>query len=104
MASNTACSRFDAVSSGPIIRKLSGLARITSRSHVPSTAVALDRAGAGLGHVDGVAVKSGSRRSRSSSPPLACGVALIRSVTARVERAQLRDAAGPSSSNSSSGR
>ena len=39
MASNTACSRFDAVSSGAIIRKLSGFILITSRSHVPSTAV-----------------------------------------------------------------
>ena len=38
VASNTAWRRLDAVSSGAIIRKLSGFILITSRSHVPSTA------------------------------------------------------------------
>ena len=33
----TACRRFDAVSSGPKIRKFSGLSRTTSVSHWPST-------------------------------------------------------------------
>ena len=40
LASNTACSRFDAVSSGPNRRNVSGFARITSRSISPSTRVA----------------------------------------------------------------
>ena len=40
VASKTASSRFDAVSSGPKIRNVLGLLRMTSRSHVPSTRVA----------------------------------------------------------------
>ncbi len=35
VTSNTACSRLDAVSSGPKMRKLSGLSRITSVSQLP---------------------------------------------------------------------
>ena len=40
VTSKTASSRFDAVSSGPKSRKVWGLARMTSRSHVPRTRVA----------------------------------------------------------------
>ena len=40
VASNTASSRLEDVSSGPNRRKVDGLSRMTSRSHVPSTRVA----------------------------------------------------------------
>ncbi len=40
VASNTEPSRLDAVSSGPMSRKLSGLAAITSRRNVPRMRVA----------------------------------------------------------------
>jgi hypothetical protein len=40
VTSNTGLSRFDAVSSGPMIRNVFGFIRITSRRNVPSTRVA----------------------------------------------------------------
>ena len=49
VASNTASSRLDDVSSGPISRKFDGLALITSRSQVPSTRVDSARTPPGLG-------------------------------------------------------
>ena len=49
VASYTADSRFDAVSSGPISRNRSGLRAITSRRKVPSTLVASAVPVAGLG-------------------------------------------------------
>ncbi len=49
VTSNTASSRLDDVSSGPISRKFDGLALITSRSQVPSTRVASAVLPPGLG-------------------------------------------------------
>ena len=40
VASKTAFSRLDAVSSGPMIRNVYGFARMTSRRNAPSTRVA----------------------------------------------------------------
>ena len=40
VTSNSAPSRFEAVSSGPITRKVSGFARITSRRYDPAARVA----------------------------------------------------------------
>jgi hypothetical protein len=54
VASNTALSRFDAVSSGPMMREWSGLRAITSRRKVPSTLVASAVPDARLLHGDRV--------------------------------------------------
>ena len=54
VTSKTSPSRFDAVSSGPNSRNVSGLAAITSRSQPPSTRVASRHAVPGLGHRDRV--------------------------------------------------
>ena len=73
-----ACSRLDAVSSGPNSRKLSGLRRITSRSQVP------EHPGRLGGRRRARARRRRSRGSRAAAgraaaaPPLACGLALIR--------------------------
>ena len=71
-------SRLDSVSSGPNSRKFSGLSLITSRSQAPSTRVASEVVAPGAGTSTAYSRKSGSRRSRRSRPPLACGFALIR--------------------------
>ena len=78
LASYTACSRFDAVSSGPKTRKLVGLFFMTSRRNSPSgfvfSYIAVPREGTSTAY----SRKSGSLSGLRSSPPLACGLALIR--------------------------
>ena len=59
VTSNSACSRFDAVSSGPKTRNVSMLSRITSRSHVPSTRIGSFVVVAGARHVDRVVAEVG---------------------------------------------
>ncbi len=49
LASNTASSRLEAVSSGPKSRKLRGLRRITSRRKAPSTRVGSEVVAPGFG-------------------------------------------------------
>ena len=102
VTSNTAWSRLDAVSSGPKIRKLSGFRRITSVRYLPSSRVASEIDPPGTGTSTAKSRKSGSRRSLSSSPPLACGLSLIRSVPPG-DRAVMSALTEPSASNSSSG-
>ena len=75
--SKTASSRFEAVSSGPKSRKLSGL-RAMSRRKPPSTRVASATSSPGSLTVDRVVAEVGQSELPSSRPPFACGFALIR--------------------------
>ena len=61
VTSNTAPSRFDAVSSGPNMRKSRGCGPMTSRRNVPSTRVASRDRGAGGGDVHRVVAEVGER-------------------------------------------
>src|ERR1019366_7016349 len=78
VTSNSAPRRLEAVSSGPITRKLSPLRRMTSRRKPPSTRVASLVAAAGSLTATACSRKSGISRSRSSRPPLAWGLAPMR--------------------------
>jgi len=69
---------FDAVSSGPNKRKVSGLRTITSRKNVPSTRVRLGAGPPRRRHLDRVLAEIGSSSCFSSRPPLAWGLSLIR--------------------------
>ena len=104
VASKTASSRLDDVSSGPTRRKVDGIV---------ADDVAQPRAQHAGRFVDGRALarrrgrrttrKSGSRRSRRRSPPFAWGFALIRRVPTGAMAVTL-GSGRPSASNSSSGR
>ncbi len=103
VVSKTALSRLEAVSSGPISRKVRGFAAITSRSSVPSTRVGSLVCTAGDLTSTACVRKSGRRSGASNSPPLACGFALIlRAPSGTVPR--IAGIGPPRSSNSSSGR
>ena len=85
------------------MRKVLGFARMTSASQVPSVAVAAAVAPPGSSTATPYRVKSGRRRARSSRPPLACGVALIRASPSGAQAVSSGNGV-PCSSNSSSGR
>src|SRR4030095_9553013 len=80
LAPYTACSRLEAVSSGPKTRKFVGLLASTSRRNSPS---GLLFSYVDVPRDDTLTVycrKWGSLSCLRSNPPLACGVALIRRV------------------------
>ena len=71
---------LESVSSGPKTRKLRGawLSAAMSRRNRPSTLVSSEVTAPGEGTVTAWVRKSGIRRSRSSAPPLVCGLAPMR--------------------------
>lgn len=80
VTSKTPPNRFEAVSSGPKIRKFSGLARMTSASQLPRTRVASATAAPRASSSTSTAKsrKSGRRSGVRRSPPLVWGFAPIR--------------------------
>ena len=73
-----ACSRLEAVSSGPKTRKLVMFCFMTSRRNSPSGLVFSYCTAPWAGTSTAYLRKSGSFRSLRSRPPLACGLALMR--------------------------
>ncbi len=94
VTSNTASSRFEAVSSGPMRRKLSGLARITSRRKAPEHARRLARGRAGQRvPPDGVVAEVGQLEVAQQQPAVGVRVRAHPPLAGRRERGQLVTAA-----------
>ena len=91
VASKTACSRLEAVSSGPMTRKESGLSVRMSRTRVAENAGRLARRTAGLVDRHGVGAEVPDLRSRSTSPPFVTRVGAHPPVAPRRQPAQILD-------------
>ena len=90
VTSNTAPRRLEAVSSGPMMRKLSGLRRITSRRKPPSTRVASLVLGARPVDLDGVVAKVGHLQLAQQQAAVGVGVGAHPPLALGRERGQLR--------------